>query len=71
MPLHSETCLNRTSLAPNFAFGLDRCSVYRVLIDKDFLPWDFIYGSINTGFPVYSGFGLDKFSLYHKSRVKS
>jgi len=55
MPQNSETYLNRTSLEPTFAFGLDRCSVNRVLIDKDFLPWDFIYGSVNTGFRIIQG----------------
>lgn len=31
----SKTCLNWTSLGPIFAFGINRCSVYRGEINKD------------------------------------
>jgi hypothetical protein len=31
---YSETCLIQTSLEPTFVFGIDRCSIYTVILTK-------------------------------------
>ena len=39
---YSETCINRTPFGPAIVFGIDRCSDYTGVINKDILHWDFI-----------------------------
>ena len=39
-------------------FGIDRCSVYTGLFNKDFQHWELVYCSVYTGFCYILGFSL-------------